>query len=133
MQLAANASRAGRVVFHGTDLDSARRLLAGEPLDAVKAAAAKIDGPPGFFLAAEYADAEYFALRRAPGAVLQYELSGTALEQLERAGLIREPIPPGKLFIPAGDELVVPIDAFDLFNQLRSAGEIVVTPSIGAP
>src|SRR5438067_4555706 len=82
----ADAARERVTVFHGTDVDSALRLLNGEPLDAAKAAASKIDGPPGFFLTTEYADAEYFALRRAPGGVLQYEVSGTALVQLDRAG-----------------------------------------------
>ena len=43
--------------FHGTDIESAHTLLQGEPLNVEKAAAHKIDGPPGFFLATEVDDA----------------------------------------------------------------------------
>ena len=121
------------VLYHGTDVDSALRFMNGEPLDAAKAAAAKIDGPPGFFLATEYDDAEYFALRRVRGAVLRYEMSGIALGQLRMAGAAQGPIPPGWLFTPVGDQLVVLVKAFDVFNDLRSAGEIVVTATRGGP
>lgn len=127
------APRSDRVLYHGTDADSALRLVNGEPLDAAKAAALKIDGPRGFFLATEYDDAEYFALRRVRGAVLRFEVSGTAFGQLSGVGLAQGPIPSGWLFTPVGDELVVFVDAFDLFNDLRSVGEIVVTPTRGGP
>ncbi len=66
------------VTFHGTDIDSAWNILEGEKLDVAKAAAKKIDGPPGFFLATEIADAEFFALRRAPGGILEFSLSTKA-------------------------------------------------------
>lgn len=127
------APSGNQAFYHGTDVDSALRFLNGEPLDTAKAAALKIDGPPGFFLAVEYDDAEYFALRRGRGAVLRYEVSGTALRKLERAGLVQGPIPPGWLFTPVGDQLLVPVDAFNLFNNLLFAGEIVVTPTRGGP
>jgi len=128
-----NTPSGGHVFYHGTDVDSALRLLNGEPLDATKAASLKIDGPAGFFLATEYDDAEYFALRRARGAVLRFDLSGTSLGQLRGAGLVQGPIPVGWLYSPIGDELVVPVAAFDLFNDLRSGGEIIVTPTGGGP
>ena len=68
--------------FHGTDIESARTLLRGEPLNVEKAEAQKIDGPPGFFLATEVDDAMFFALRRAPGGVLAFrEILLTAFAQ----------------------------------------------------
>lgn len=45
-------------LFHATDV-AGLRFLNGERLDA--AAAAKIDGPPWFFLATHAEDAAYFA------------------------------------------------------------------------
>jgi hypothetical protein len=117
------------VAFHGTDVESARRLLGGAPLDAEEAAARKIDGPPGFFLATVLDDAIFFALRRQPGAVLQIDLSAVAVRQLHSHGLIQQPIPQGprsSYFL--GDELIVPTAVFDLFDRLRHSGEIVVSP-----
>src|SRR5215470_16596430 len=61
----------GLTAYHGTDIASAGNLLRGEPLSTAAAAARKIDGPPGFFLATEVDDAIFFALRRAPGGVLE--------------------------------------------------------------
>src|SRR4051795_1804497 len=87
---------AGLVIFyHGTDLSSATRLLGGAILNATAAAALKLDGPQGFFLAAALADAEFFAARRGRGAVLEYRLSSVALAQLQSAGADRRPIPRG--------------------------------------
>jgi hypothetical protein len=40
----------GIVLYHGTDPQSALRLLNGEPLSAQIATGNKIDGPPGFYL-----------------------------------------------------------------------------------
>lgn len=122
---------AGLVTFnHGTDLSSATRLLGGAILDATAAAALKLDGPQGFFLAAELADAEFFAARRGRGAVLEYRLSSAALAQLRNAGADRRPIPRGpKSPTFRGEEFYVPPHAFDLFNRLRAAGEITVVPA----
>jgi len=116
--------------FHGTDIESAHTLLQGEPLNVEKAAAHKIDGPPGFFLATEVDDAIFFALRRAPGGVLAYHLSLHAVEQLQAAGMLRRQIPPGKTIRFIGDEIVIPPEAFTVFNGLREAGEIFVTPAL---
>jgi hypothetical protein len=115
------------LLYHGTDIDSAKRLLAGESLDPAKAASLKIDGPPGFFLAVERSDAEFFALRqlRGPAAVVQVDVSDAAISQLLASGAIRRPIPRG-LRSPrfAGDELFIPPDLFPLFNELRNIDEI---------
>jgi hypothetical protein len=57
--------------------------------------------------------------------VVEYEVSPVALEQLAAAGAVQKPIPVG-LRSPrfSGDELFVPIDAFETFNGLMVAGEI---------
>jgi hypothetical protein len=122
---------AGLVTFyHGTDLPSAARLLGGAILDATAAAALKLDGPPGLFLASELADAEFFAARRGRGAVLVYQMSSAAVGQLQADGADRRPIPRGsKSAVFRGDEFYVPPRAFDLFNRLRASGEIVVAPA----
>lgn len=120
---------AGMTLFHGTDAVAARNLLKGTPLDAATAAAGKIDGPAGFFLATDADAATFFALRRSPGAVLQYEFSGTAASQLSAQGAILRPIPAGGMRggFP-GQEFFVPRSSFDLFNTLRRAGHIKVGP-----
>jgi hypothetical protein len=116
--------------FHGTDVESARRFLEGAPLDAREAAARKIDGPSGFFLATVLDDAIFFALRRQPGGVLQLDFSAEALQQLLSHGVRQQPIPQGARsphFL--GDELLVPPAVFERFNHLRRSGEIVVSPA----
>jgi|SRR5205807_8840977 len=121
----------GLTAYHGTDIVSARNLLRGEPLSTAAAAARKIDGPPGFFLAIEVDDAIFFALRRAPGGVLEYRLSANAVEQLQVAGAVYRPIPPGKAIRFFGKEFYIPLEAFALFNRLRAAGEIAIVPASG--
>jgi len=119
----------GLTAYHGTDIVSARNLLRGAPLSTTEAAAQKIDGPPGFFLATEADDAIFFALRKAPSGVLEYQLSSNAVEQLRGAGAVYRPIPPGKAIKFLGYEFYIPLEAFDLFNRLRAAGEIVIVPA----
>jgi len=112
-------------LYHGTDERSARDLLNHGQLDAAKAFALKIDGPPGFYLAFCKTDAEFFALRRGHGVVIEYEVSAAALDQLSTAGAVRRAIPIG-MRSPRfnDDELMVPTDLFDLFNRLLNSGEI---------
>jgi hypothetical protein len=116
-------------LFHGTDVASARTLLGGAPLNAAKAAAGKIDGAPGFFLATHRDAATYFAMRRAPGAVLQYNFSATATTRLGAKGAVLRPIPAGGMRggFP-GQEFFVPPTAFRTFNSLMRSGHIVITP-----
>jgi RHS repeat-associated protein len=118
---------AGNMFYHGTDIVSANKLLQGEGLNAAKAAASKMDGPPGFFLASSASDAEFFAARRA-GGILQYEFSNRAMQTLTSCGMICQPIPAGRTSKFLGNELIVPTGAFDTFNSLRRAGEIIVSP-----
>ena len=116
------------VTFHGTDVDSALHLLNGGRLDAAMAAARKIEGSPGFFLATHADDAFFFASRRS-GTVLKFELSAAARRQLDAAGILRRPIPQGAKPSPFfGDELFVRPDQFDLFNSLLDSGDIIVAP-----
>jgi hypothetical protein len=114
-------------LFHGTDIDSARSLLRGTPLDAATAAANKIDGPPGFFLATHADDAAYFATRRGDGTILEYTFSPAAVRQL--GGMPATPIGAlGRFGSFIGGEVVVGPGAFSTFNRLRQTGEICVSP-----
>jgi hypothetical protein len=63
------------VFYHGTSVSSGWRLLNGAPLSLKVATANKIDGPPGFHLATDPGAAEFFAYRRSPGMILQYNVS----------------------------------------------------------
>jgi hypothetical protein len=123
-------------VYHGTDLKTGLAFLNNQlPLDAAQAAAAKIDGPPGFFPATDLASAEFFAIRRGPGVVVEFQLSPDAVRDLTSAGMIRQPLPVGPRSPPglSGDEWIVPPDAFGLFNQSRASGKIVGAPAPAAP
>ena len=99
------------------------------PLDVLVAAALKIDGPPGFFLANEWDDAAFFAVRRGQGTVIEVLVSASAIAQLLTAGAVRQPIPVGLVVTFAGDEVLVPPHLFDLFNRLRATGEIRFVPA----
>ena len=75
-------------------------------------------------------DAIFFALRRAPGVVLQIDFTAVALLELHAHGLRRQPIPQGPrspYFL--GEELLAPPSLFERFNRLRRAGEIVISPA----
>ena len=115
--------------YHGTDLSSARALFGGAPLDVAKAAARKIDGAPGFFLATDADAAMYFALRRSPGAILKYEMTPNAAASLASKGAVLRNIPAGgmKGGFP-GQEFFVPTGAFERFNELARTGQIIVLP-----
>jgi hypothetical protein len=112
---------------HGTAEAYAVGFLRGAPLSQEVATTLKIDGPPGFYLAEEESDAEFFALRRSRGAIIFVEIEEEALSVLESAGARLQPIP-GTLRSPkfAGSELWIPVSAFDTFNQLRDEGAISV-------
>jgi hypothetical protein len=116
------------VFYHGTARDSALELLAGAPLQVDVAAALQMERGSlqgFFFLAEDWRDAEYFALRRQPGLILQYTLSSAAVNQLVAAGAFFQPIP-GRLRAYGG-EFVVPPGAFPAFNALRVEQQISVT------
>jgi hypothetical protein len=113
--------------YHGTDVQSGLSLLNGAPLNVSLATGNKIDGPVGFYLATDPVAAEYFALRRDPGTVLQYRLSSYAIGALTTAGSQLQPIPAGGVRLP-GSEFFIPPSAFPLFNSLRTSGNITVSP-----
>ncbi len=114
------------ILYHGTSVASAETLLAGEGLNAARAAALKIDGPVGFFLATHADDAAYFATRRGTGAILEYHISPSAAEAL---GLTVTPLGGlGKFGRFLGGEVVIPVSSFEKFNTLRAGGGIIVVP-----
>ncbi len=117
----------GIVLYHGTDVQSALRLLNGEPLSAQVASGNKIDGLPGFYLATDYDDAVFFAARRGEGAVIQFIISNKALGGLNANGAYFQKIPVGG-FRADGYEYLVPPQAFGAFNTFRNGKAIVVTP-----
>jgi hypothetical protein len=96
-------------------------------LNAVKAAANKIDGPAGFFLGTHADDVAYYAARRPPGTILKFTFSDKATKALGGLGS-KEMSQLGNHGKWAGEEVVIGEGTFDLFNALREAGEIVVTP-----
>jgi hypothetical protein len=59
-----------------------------------------------------------------------FRLSFQAVETRQAAGAIRRRIPPGKTIQFLGDEVVIPPEAFGVFNALREAGEITVAPAL---
>lgn len=114
--------------YHGADVESLIDIL-NHGLDAGKAAAKYTDGPGGFFVATHAADAEFFAVRNGSGAVINVQISNDAMAQLREAGAVQRAIPTGpKSPTFAGEEFHIPTSAYDLFNQLRAGGEIVVSP-----
>ncbi len=122
------------ILYHGTDFASARALLAGAPLNVEAALNNKYPterglSPVGFYLTPDVGAAEMFAYRRAPGGILQYTVSNSALASLTAAGAYLEPIPAGRLPRSPGTQLVIPPSAFPLFDELRAAGKIIVTPA----
>ena len=115
-----------RTFYHGTDRDTAVRFIAGEPLDPARAAAAKVDGDAGFYLACEVDDAIAFAVRRALPTLLNHEVSEAAFGILVAAGAILRPIRLGRMASFDGPELFVPPGAFSVFNRLLASGETAV-------
>ncbi|HSX83790.1 MAG TPA: RHS repeat-associated core domain-containing protein, partial [Cellvibrio sp.] len=114
--------------YHGTDVESALYLLNGGVLLASLAQNKKIDGPLGFYLSDNIVAAEYFAARR-EGTILRYEISMDALLSLIGSGAAFGPIPRGGVNLP-GNELFIPPSSFPLFDGLRGAGQIRVTPGL---
>src|SRR5262249_28808707 len=105
-------------VYHGTDLNTGLAFLNNQlPLDAAQAAAAKIDGAPGFFLATDLASAEFFAIRRSPGVVVEFQLWMTRQSSVTRGKrdwlADKDPFPERKtdgllLLLASGDRRIIP-------------------------
>jgi hypothetical protein len=116
-------------LFHGTDDFTATYFMLRGLLDESIAAKQKIGGAPGFFLATDVADAEFFALRqlRGPAAIVIFEISSLALDRLNSVGVMPQAIPRGSRS-PwfAGQELHIAPANFGLFSQLLRAGGITV-------
>jgi hypothetical protein len=74
-------------------------------------------------------DAEFFAVRNGSGGVIRVSISDSALTQLRGAGAVARSIPAGPNTPNfEGLEFHIPVSSFNLFNQLRAAGEISVSP-----
>lgn len=115
-------------LYHGSDVESIRDLLAGTELDQTVAVDRHVNGAPGFYLATEHGDAEYFALRRSPGAVALFEVDNEVIDELIESGAVLRPVPRSPMSpVFAGDELYIPSASFDLFNAARAQGRIDVT------
>lgn len=116
-------------LYHGTDPESAIALASGTRLDPNRASELHTDGPLGFYLASEYSDAEFFAVRHGIGSVIAYEISPDGLDALLVAGAVYQRIPQG----PAppfftGYELHIPVALFEVFNDLLEGEAIHVKP-----
>jgi hypothetical protein len=128
--LGAIRGSSGVVLYHETDISTARALLMGAELEVGAAAARSTGASPGFYLATQVDDATHFAYTRSPGGILKYELSAEAIEQLVSAGTKIGKIKSGPKGYPVfqGKEFVVPTKAFEIFNSLRKQGLINVGP-----
>lgn len=106
-------------------MESVRSLIGGDELDSTIATPRHMDGLPGFYLATEEGDAEYFALRRSPGAILAVEIDDEIVESLIKGGAVMRPIPTSPMSATfAGDELYIPRECFPAFNEARDHGRI---------
>jgi hypothetical protein len=114
-------------LYHGTDVESALGLLNGDELDGTIAADRHINGAPGFYLATEEGDAEFFAIRRdlGRGAIVAFDIDDDVVDELRECGGVTGPIPrsPASPFF-AGDEFYLPMTCFDVFNQACAEGRI---------
>lgn len=122
-----DTGKPGHTYYHGTSVKSGLNLLNGAPLTLLPDE--HIDGAPGFYLASDYYSTEYYALRRQPGVILQYDISHSALEMLLSSGASISPMPQvGTYSAPGiGSQLYVPPVSFMVFDMLRNSGQIIVT------
>jgi RHS repeat-associated protein len=125
--------RSYQTFFHGTDMGSAVAILTGASLSAETAIALShgdVGASLGFYMSPDYGTATYFAARAEPGGVLQISMTTEAVEALMAAGGTIGPMPNGGI---RGDhvEFYLPPTAFPLFDELRSTGEIIVSPAAG--
>lgn len=81
------------ILYHGTSIRSGLALLNGAPLDITTAAAQKLDGPPGFFLATRAEDAALLrgTSRRGNHPQVRTAAMGSATLARERRGIPTNP------------------------------------------
>jgi hypothetical protein len=109
-------------------MKSLKSFRAGAGLDIDVARAEHTNGAPGFYMATDRGDAEYFATRRiGGGAVLTVEIEDDVLEELRSLGAQQKAIPglPPPYF--AGDKIYLPEVLFALFNDRLDQGRICVS------
>jgi RHS repeat-associated protein len=116
------------VFYHGGVVPSLLDIL-NNGLNAGGAVENYTDGPGGFFLATHVWDAEHFAFRLGRGGVIKVTIDAASLVQLQEAGSVMSPLIKGDRTPHfKGDQLQIPVSAFDLFNELTNRGGIVVSP-----
>jgi hypothetical protein len=115
-------------LYHGSDVESLVDLVNGADLDAKAAEDRHRNGAPGFYMAFDAGDAEYFAARRG-GSLVEVAIEEAAVAELLEAGAVQQSIPETAMSVRfAGDELYVPTSLFSCFNQMRKEGRIDVVP-----
>ena len=61
--------------------------------------------------------------------MLEFKFSEEAIDSLMAAGAEFGQIAPGKSITFAGRELVLPPELFDLFNELKNNGQVLIQPA----
>ena len=119
--------------YHGTDGGTAVYLAGGGNIDAGAVARNQqwAASSGGFYLADDYDDAWHFGQFHTNSgkgfAVVQYDFTNFAYKTLEAVAGPPVPIPPADIPFN-GDQFVIPVGAFGMFNNLKAQGEI--KPSI---
>ncbi|MEJ2406742.1 MAG: RHS repeat-associated core domain-containing protein [Candidatus Thiodiazotropha sp.] len=120
------------VFYHGTDQATGAYLAAGGNIDAEAITKNRQwnASTGGFYLADSYEDAFWFGQFHADSGfvVVEYLMTASALGTLKATGASITPIPQAPGFWPVGNEMVVPVPAFPVFNGLMRKGQII--PSI---
>jgi RHS repeat-associated protein len=119
--------------YHGTSAESGLALLNGAPLSIEGVQQNTNGAPPGFYLATDPVEAQYFGSLKATqigSTVLQYGMTNSAVSALAAAGATIGPIPQSGANVAfQGQQFVIPPSAFGVFNALRASGGITVKPS----
>lgn len=120
------------VYYHGTDASTAAYLASGGDIDAAAISENRqwTASSGGFYLADNYDDAFWFGQFHADVgfAIVEYVMTPSAFRTLDSLGTRVVPIPPAPNFFPVGNQMIVPVQAFPIFNQLKNSGQII--PSI---
>jgi hypothetical protein len=117
------------VLYHGTDATTASYLAGGGDIDASAVAENRQWGASsgGFYLADHPDDAFWFGMAshaETGFSVVEYTMTPSAYRTIESVSRIG-PIHQAPNFWPKGNEIVVPVSAFPVFNQLKNSGQII--------
>jgi len=119
------------ILFHGTDIETARILAAGAPIYVDTNNCNWSASCGGFYLAEQLGDAEHFAVFTQSGirlgGVVQYNF--TKVAYLAIMGISKvQPLRPQNLFNPLGNEVIVPPSGFPVFNGFMQQRKIIPGP-----